>query len=79
MSLVVGAWLLSETVAVGAVFATVAESDTVVPSAEPSFGVTSTLTTSFLSPLPAVARLKVSVSELEPAVVFLTTPFTFQT
>ena len=62
---------------VGALFATVTSSSTSVPFAVPSFGVTSTETTSPLS--ACVARSSVSVSDAEPVVVLTVVPSTFQT
>ena len=50
VSAVCGVWSLSETVAVGAAFATVVESLAAEPSTVPSFGVTVTETESPLSP-----------------------------
>ena len=73
------AWSIVTPVTVGAEFATVSESLAVGPSALPSFGVTSTLTTCPLSPLPGLERSRVSVSEADPEVVFRVTPSTFQT
>ncbi|MBF4766143.1 hypothetical protein ISU07_23675, partial [Nocardioides islandensis] len=66
-------------VTVGAEFATVTESLTVVPDRVPSLGVTSTRTTSPLSPLPTTPRFSVSVNELDPEVVLTMVPFTFHT
>ena len=63
----------------GAVFATVAWEVAGVPSATPSFGVTSTETVSPLSPLPAMPRPNVSVRAVLLVNVRLTAPFTFQT
>ncbi len=63
----------------GALLATVTESLTAAPLTVPSFGVTSTLTTSPALPLPEADVSKVSVSEEEPDVVWRTVPLTFQT
>ena len=71
-------WSTVTAVIVGTEFATVTESVAVDPSAEPSFGVTSTETTCPSSPSPGPERAKVSVSAAEPAVVLRVTPSTFQ-
>ena len=67
-----------ESVTVGAVFWTVAESLALEPSNRPSFGVTVTLIESPLSPLPGVARLNVSVVFVVVVVCFVV-PLTFHT
>ena len=74
-----GAAGASDTVAAGSEFPIPTPSVAAVPSALPSFGVTSTVTVSPALPLPACARSSVSVSELVPGVDLTVTPFTFQT
>ncbi len=74
MSFVVGEAGASETVAVGALFATVALSVAAEPSTLPSLGVTSTVTVSPASPWPACER-----SRAGPVAPATTEPFTFQT
>ncbi len=74
VSFVAGPALSSDTVAVGAEFATVALSLAAEPSPVPSFGVASTVTVSPASPWPACER-----SRAGPVAPATTEPFTFQT
>ena len=79
VSAVCGEELESETVALGALFATVREALAAGPSTAPSFGVTVTDTASPRSPSPAPERSRVSLSDAEPLVISTVVPLTFQT